>query len=308
MPGDHWKKSGWEWQELIIRILKAKYPPGEFVEVPDRVGGDCGVEGFGRDGMAYQCYACEGPLDLRQLTISQKRKMTEDIAKLRKNASALSGIFGTTKISRWIFVVPYWDDKSLVVHANKKASELLKDGLPFIDGSFQIAICTQDDYETETTLLALNRTPCIDIEPAELSPTAVDEWMKSSGDDYRGNLSNKCRVLQPDPKLALQMQVAFIRKLLQGQNALEKLRSRTPDLYQEAVRLKRKTEEFLDAESLMADAQPPEKLRTTLDEFQRNLRERLPGVDQATLKHVGFEAVVDWLVRCPLNFPEETRS
>lgn len=303
MPGEKWTKSGDEWQELVVRILKTKFPDGKFVEIPDRVNGDGGIEGFTRDGTVYQCYASEELVDVAELTKRQKGKITTDLGKLQKNAVAFESILGITKIKRWVIVVPSWFDKSLVVHANKKAEEVIALGLSFIDPSFQISICTLEDYQEQISILGRNRKAFIDITPADISPVAVEEWIKTSDGDHLDNLSRKCRALQPNAALALQTRDAFIKQYLQGQNALEKLRSQHPDFFNDAVRLKRKMEAFLDSESLICDTQPAQKLRAALNEFECDLQALLPSLDKATIKHITFEAVIDWLVRCPLRFP-----
>lgn len=303
MPGEPWNKGGGEWQRLCVRILKAKFPDGAFVDVPDRVGGDGGIEGFTRDGTAYQCYASEELLNLEELTVRQKRKITEDTAKLKNNATLLSKLFGATVIRKWVLLVPCWEDKSLLVHANKKAAEVASSKLPFVDPSFQIAICTLEDYEEQTTLLGLRRPLTLEIDPGDLPPTAVEEWIKNSGNALVDNLDRKCRAIHADPANAARAREVFIKQMLKGQNTLERLRSRNPDFYEEASRLKRRLEEFLESESMIEDTQPPEKLRATLNEFQEELKKTLVGLDTTTVKHISFEAIVDWLTRCPLDFP-----
>ena len=136
MPCSAWSGNSEEWQKLVVQLLKLRYKLGDFVEVPDAVQGDCGLEGFGRDGGAFQCYAAEKPYDTKQLTTRQKNKVTTDLGKLQKNAVFMQGALGITKIRRWILVVPHWEDKQLQVHAQAKATELLSKGLSFLDPKF----------------------------------------------------------------------------------------------------------------------------------------------------------------------------
>ena len=128
MPGEHWNGSGEDWQQLVLRLLKVRYPVGEFVEVPDTVCGDCGIEGFGRDGKAFQCYVAQEPLPTAELTKRQKAKVTRDLDKLVSNRSTLRIILGETQLRFWILVVPRWEDKDLQVHAQAKAKTMMASG------------------------------------------------------------------------------------------------------------------------------------------------------------------------------------
>jgi hypothetical protein len=83
--------SGDEWQEHIVRLLRARYSePGMFQEMPSRDRGDLGLEGFSRDGVCYQCYAPEPPYDVKDLYEKQRGKITTDIGKFMKNRQSLA--------------------------------------------------------------------------------------------------------------------------------------------------------------------------------------------------------------------------
>jgi hypothetical protein len=58
-------------------------------------------------------------------------KMSADIRKFCKNQQDLRTLFGTTVISRWIFVVPRHDSAKLAQHAQIKAAEVRAKGLPY---------------------------------------------------------------------------------------------------------------------------------------------------------------------------------
>src|SRR5579863_6621102 len=126
MPGQIWAKSPDEWQELIVRLLVIKFGIGNFVEIPDKTKGDCGLEGFTRCGKAFQCYVAEEPVEAAELTKRQKRKISTDIRKLNKYKTDLVGILGKTVLERWILVVPRWEDKVLLSHAEEELEKIRK--------------------------------------------------------------------------------------------------------------------------------------------------------------------------------------
>ncbi|MFX1700294.1 hypothetical protein [Paraburkholderia sp. A1RO-5L] len=102
-------------QNWANQLLSCHYGPANYQVVPDNDKGDAGIEGFTVScGHAYQAYGCEEPLTTKARFIKQRTKMTDDVAKFIKNKSALSKIFGTVKITRWILFVPYFDSKEIV--------------------------------------------------------------------------------------------------------------------------------------------------------------------------------------------------
>ena len=77
------------WQKYVLNLLILRYGLKEFVYVPDRHTGDFGIEGFSRDGCAYQCYAAREPLETDVLYQKQRNKMSADIRKFYANQSDL---------------------------------------------------------------------------------------------------------------------------------------------------------------------------------------------------------------------------
>lgn len=308
MPGEHWKRSPEDWQQLILRLLKIRYPIGDFVEVPDTVHGDYGIEGFARDGRAFQCYAAEEPLTTAELTKKQKAKVTKDLGKLITNASPLQSVLGPTKLQHWILVVPRWEDKDLQAHAQTKADEIRQKGLPFIAEDFAPAIVTGEDFLVERQKLVSAGADELRIDAPEVDNDGCQDWVEAN-DHLVGNLDRKTlAICHRRTDEARKLRDQFVRHYLQGGNALEKLRIQYPDLYETVIRMKRDREQFLVTESLIPDSLPPQKMKETLDSLQKQLSNTLPGMSGFTVSQLVHEAVADWLLRCPLSFPDSTHS
>jgi hypothetical protein len=306
MPGERWTQSPDEWQQLILKLLKIRYPIGEFVEVPDTVHGDCGIEGYGlRDGKAFQCYAPEGePLATAELTKRQKAKITKDLDKLKSNAATLQSLLGTTKLHSWILVVPRWEDKALQAHAEAKAAEVREAGLPFIASDFAPSIVTGEDFLVERGRLVSAGADSLRIESQELDDHVREDWVDTN-DQLMANLDRKAlAICQGRITDARKLRDDLVRRYLEGQNALEKLASLYPDLYEVAFRVKEDREHFLETESLIPDLLPPQKMKETLDSLRAEFATALPGLSRFTVNQLVHEAVSDWLLRCPLDFPQ----
>jgi hypothetical protein len=308
MPGERWTESGDNWQQLIVSLLKIRYALGEFIEIPDKVRGDCGIEGFVRDGKAFQCYAAEEPLSVGELTTKQKNKITKDLGKLRSNSDKLISILGATKLSRWILIVPRWEDKDLHSHAESKASEIRAASLPYIANDFAPAIVTSDDFVVERQKLVVAGKDSLRIIISDVDPGQCADWADQN-DNLIGNLDRKAlAICKGNIARARKLRDEFVRHYLQGYNALDRLRSLYPDLYEMALRIKSDKENFLAAESAIPDSLPPQKMMEVLEAFKAELAKAMPGMSDYSRKQLVYEAVSDWLLRCPLDFPTEDNT
>jgi len=303
MPGEYWNASAQDWQQLILRLLKMRYSAGQFIEVPDTVHGDCGLEGFTRDGTAFQCYAAEEPVTVGELTKRQKAKVARDLRKLIANATKLQPILGNTILNRWVLVVPRWEDKQLQAYAEQIVGEVRKANLPFIGADFSAAIATGDDFLAERQQLATRRIEALRITAEELKATECEDWAEAN-DAFIQNLDRKVLVVcHKKAEQARRLRDEYVRHYLRGRNALDKLRNQYPQVYEVAHRVKQDREVFLASESLIPDSLPPQKLRETLERLRKELQSNLPGMADFTIEQLIYEAIADWLLRCPLDFP-----
>ena len=303
MPGEAWSQTSQEWQELITKLLTLKCGIGNFVEIPDTVNGDCGLEGFTRDGKAFQCYAAEEPLDTAELTRKQKAKVSSDIPKLIKNQQALAGFLGPTVIAQWILIVPRWEDKSLLAFAESKIAELRAANLPFISPRIVPSISTCDDFVMERQQLIQAGRESLRITAEFVAPTAVTDWVAGNDQLVAQFYRKVLAIRRGDEDGAKQLRDLFVKHFLDGQNALAKLRTDFPDLFEAVDRIKKDREHFLATESLSTPALAPDHLRQTTASLEANIAAQLQGLDRFNVKQFVHEAIADWLLRCPLDFP-----
>ena len=141
-PGNAFEETCWG-------LLRRRYPPEKLVYLPATMGGDCGIEGFSADGIAYQCYADRDSLTLRHRTDKQKDKLYNDTEKLKKHAARLTGLLGEIKIEYLFLMVPQYHAVELVAYANIRAKVVIDYRLPFIGAGFAIRIKTPEDYLQE---------------------------------------------------------------------------------------------------------------------------------------------------------------
>lgn len=296
---------GDEWQEHVTLLLKRHYGPGEYVEVPDRDKGDGGLEGYARCGHLYQCYAAEEPLSLAELTKKQKNKVTDDLRKFRNNSKLLGKLLGSVRISRWILMVPHFDSKDLVAHANKKAEEIRNANLPYVAADFAVQIETERCFAVERQhLMGVGLAKAdISIEPA--NDGHVEAWTSQNPTEL-STLDRKIAKLptlrQPSARAKFRHQM--IRHYLDGQNALAKLKDSYPEQYEQVVEAKNHREQFLATETLLSEDSPSELIQRELQRFRQTVSSDVPGISSQIADRLMYEAVADWLIRCPLEFQD----
>lgn len=306
MPGEIWNRPPEEWQDLVTKLLSIKFGVGEFIPIPDTVRGDCGLEGFTRSGKAFQCYAADEPLTANELTKKQKAKVTRDIGKIEEYKTQLTGLLGLTKLKEWILVVPRWEDKALLAHAEEKIKSLRTAGISFVSPDIVPAICTAENFIEERQRLVQAGRESLRIATSLVDYAQITDWV-AANDELVAKLDGKALAIRhQDATTARKLRDESVRHYLDGQNALAKLRADYPDIYEAVDRIKKDKEHFLVTESLTTSALPPDHWRQTRDSLEAEFAQALNGLDRFTVRQFVHEAVADWLLRCPLQFPNTT--
>lgn len=297
--------SGDEWQKWAEKLLQRRYGPGEYQKVPDKHKGDAGIEGFSITmGHAYQAYGPEEPLTTEQRYKKHRRKMTNDIQKFIKNKDILKGLFGPIKIKRWILLVPYFDSKEIVKHAATKTQDVINAELPYIDDDFRVYIEDEEAFAIERDQLLCSGISEIEIETGEVTEKEIVDWADEH-DSLVNRLDNKIRCLPTIPRESdrYRFRNEIIKHYLDGQNMLEDLR-KYPEAFESLAKIKSQKERHLVAQSLIATGSNSEIFQGCLNDIESAVKNGVRGVSEATLESVAWEAISDWLIRCPLGFPQ----
>jgi hypothetical protein len=297
--------SGDEWERWANKLLTCHHGPTEYQKVPSNDRGDAGIEGFvAADGLAYQAYGCEEPVGTRKRYELQRDKMTKDIAKFINNKAALTGIFkSTVVIKRWVLLVPYYDSREIVVHAAAKTDEVIEANLSYVAPDFRVMVCQEDDFPIARDQLLNAHAGSLRIEVDGAATDVVQTWASSNSALF-ATLQEKIGRMptMTDASRRQSFCEQVLKWHLDGQSLLEALRS-YPEIYEKVRAAKNHQENYLAMDTLDAEATksslmgPLEALKVAL---QREVRE-LHHFNADTLS---YEAVADWLLRCPLDFPK----
>jgi len=134
----------------------------------------------------------------------------------------------------------------------------------------------------------------------------IEDWSEENDESIK-TLDRKIGKLNPslDKNSKFKLRDNFIKHYIEGQNVLEKLHSDYSDFYVEVRRLKNNREKFLETASLIPTGAPADTFRRALSEFKSELTDEVKGLSNRVIEILGHEAVSDWLLRCPLDFPSK---
>jgi len=296
--------SGDEWEAWANRLLSHHYGPTDYQRVPAKDRGDAGIEGFCVSKReAFQCYGCEEPISVDERYKKQRDKMTADVQKFIDNRSTLQQLFRTLKMTRWVFFVPHFDSKEIVAHAAKKTQEIIHAALPYVDDDFRVVVCQETDFAVARDQLINATSQGLRFKTSPITAEEVNAWTQSN-DVMLGVLKGKIGKL---PTLHTQAQRdTFVIKVLQwylsGQALLERLRD-YPQVYEKVIETKSHRETFLAMGSLHGSASNVVVMETLTD-FKETLKREAKELHDFCAEQLAYEAVADWLIRCPLEFPE----
>lgn len=296
--------SGEEWQNWANKLLTCHYGPTEYQKVQDNDKGDAGIEGFTiSDGHAYQAYGCVEPLSTTDRYEKQRDKITRDINKFIENCSILAKIFGTVKITRWALFVPYCDSKEIVAHASKKTAEVIDAKLPYVTDQFRVIICQEEDFLIERDQLINAGTKAIQLNTDAATPEQVTKWV-TSNDGLASTLEDKLRRLPTirNDRDRRSFHEKVLKWYLEGQAILEALR-KYPDVYEKVLKAKSHRENFLVIATITGGT-PQEILSSSIQGLLETLQREVRELHSFSAESLAHEAVADWLLRCPLDFPE----
>ena len=303
---------GTEWEQYIQRLLKNHHGHGNYLEMPAKHGGDFGLEGFSiEEGYAYQCYAAMEPISTKERYEKQRDKINDDINKFIANESKLKQVFGATSIQRWFLVVPIYDSSQLALYISKKTQNVLDKKLSYVSESFRIMVITDQYFETEIN--NLKTAGIFDISPIDITSkdtSYLDIPTEEQNSNLVHNLDKKINKLE---NLVTQeernkFQKDMLDKYLKGQNQLNLFFEKLPEIHAKLKNCKNAYEYALEARSSLNNKPSSEYLVQTFTEYSDKLSKTIPNLDILSIQILSWEAITDWLTRCPLDFKNKSHE
>jgi hypothetical protein len=297
---------GATWERRVKHWLRLRYPGGQFEEVPAEHQGDYGIEGFSRDGIAYQCYAPKGALKVNDLYENQRKKITDDIGKFINRKAEFERLFGPLKIKSWWLVVPEHRSKKLVQHATAKALEVVQANLPYVAPDFFIHVADASEFAVEHQAAIRKGLQVLQLGECPVTAVQVQEWADGN-DSLVEKLDKKIRAYSGEvrPERIRDLRERWITCFIAAENMLKKIQVTYPGVWEDLLALKQRKEDKLFLKYSTARASK-DVLDETIEQLQRDILEKVPNLDSHHVEDLAVGTVSEWLHRCPLNFPDET--
>lgn len=293
--------AGDEWQSFCHQLVQLRHGSQNIQCVPDAVKGDAGIEFIFIDGTLYQCYAPEEVAHTQKAAAAQKAKASKDLKKLEQYKHVVEPLLQGLMIDRWILLSPFLDDKAVVTHIRQLGLEVRAKGLPFVASDFEALIHSQEDFESE--IAELRSKGAMPLNVAISSPADIaaqqggpmgEKLMEKLQRGFGGTASRSQIEAQRD---------GYIRAHMSRENALEDLRLNHPALWEVARNCLVAEEQRLVAIAATSSL-PSEQLQTSINNIEKSLKADLPALATSFATVVAIGTVSDWLIRCPLDFPD----
>ena len=273
---------GAEWETFARCLVQLRHGGQNVQTVPDKVRGDAGIEFLTTEGCCYQCYAPAQSTDTAKASSAMKAKASRDLKKLTKNRQTIEALLGGRKMTRWILLCPFLDDKSVISHVHAKTEELSIHDLDFVSKDFHALVQSQADFEAELTTLR-SRSQGIPIEiqmPSSEQTSAlfeqvgvqIDIKLRRGFPNMHADLRNK-RVKE------------YIRAHLLCEDTLVQLSHDFPALW-EAYRRTLGSEEIRLQSVGSGSGETSDQLVREMVRLESQLSEALPSLDGATILSV----------------------
>lgn len=297
-PVSNWL--GDDWERFCLLLIRQRYGADQVQVVPARHRGDLGIEAFTFSGCAFQCYAVQEPVPVKERYEKQRDKLTRDLAKLEANKDDFLRLLGDVKINKYIFLVPSFDSYELIQHASDKAIEYRAKNLPQLDTSFRIVVLDEEAYADVREQVLERPKRLIDIEVSTESEVRV--WIEAN-EHLVGTVDSKLRGLVLDNPHRERVLEGLITQYISGENALDIMRRKYPDNWELTSRYRSHKEQLLVLEYPM-DALEFGNLAQMAKEIDAELGRDVPALDGVLRSVIAWASIADWIIRCPLRFPK----
>lgn len=289
---------GNEWEQFSLRLVRERHGAENVQPIPARVKGDLGIECITTDGCVYQSYAPEETGDTGKAASAMRGKANRDLNKLVKNDKKIAELLSGIKVRRWILLCPFLDDKDVVKTVAKKAQEILKTSLSFLDADFRGLVHCQEDFSKEIEKIRLEaRGTTVTLrtaDPDEIAAAgnAIDERLDQK-------IGRGFPQLQADQ--AIDRKHRFIRTHIRSENALDQLKRDAPELWEKATTAIALEEDRLETLGPVSGA-TGDLLTSEQDRLYQALQAALPTLEANAIRAIAMGQIGTWLIECPLDF------
>jgi hypothetical protein len=298
-----------EWEEYACRLLHDRHGPINVMKVPARHKGDFGIDYYClMHRVAYQCYAVQEPCEVADRADKQKAKITTDLAKFCSR-NEIERLFSGTKVSRWILLVPIHDSAQVNLHLTAKTAEVRQKGLSYVADDFEVLIHDFDCFDPASREARAAQRLIVSVPVQQPTQSDIESWAHASN-PLVSNLSTKLgKRLGMTGSIQLEQEVQkAIGWFLEKENTLDSVRRVAPQLHEALLAVVTRHLSGLTLSGPPDSASAHQILRSELDNLKAELKAGVPNFSEDGAHRIALGTIVEWLLRCPLDFPPYTRA
>jgi hypothetical protein len=308
--------NGNSWEEMFQVILKRKYMSVGYQRIKPSPG-DFGIEGYTKDGLTFQCYCPDMNMDNKTLYEKQRKKITDDINKLKINQVELNEILGGVKLKVWNFLTPDMSHRDLINHCNTKRDLVKSWNLPFINNDeFQVLIHEGNDYALEIGEYFNDGSKKFSIIPKaeDSNNQKLIEWQNTEIDLIKNaNQKNEIRINALPNKNDVSKKINALtdenaRYYLNGESILRIWQSTQPDNHQRFIELLASVEDELKERCILNIVDPNQFVKEISEYMEEKIKSSFKYLDDSTIIRLKNYSISFWLLRCPLYFETSTNE
>ena len=297
------KLSPKEWEEFCAIMLRHHYNAKNFWVVPDEDRGDLGLEFFTVDGTLFQCYYPDMNIDMAGYKAKIKKKIREDLKKLKKNEAPIAALLDDIVVNQWVLVIPKLKSKDLIAYCNKKKKEVQNENLAYIDSeAFQVKIETPSSFPEGALYAKGMYSKAIDIPLAEITEKDIVAWQKGNS-EFAANIVRKSDSLIGQKSNEFQDRV--VTKYIQIEKFLDQLREDHPDLHELVENSARAQLENMKDESLLQDNLDKEFVKGIVDSNSNAFSKHSQYMSDTNRQSLSFGYLSKWLAECYMDFSDD---
>jgi hypothetical protein len=302
--GGSW--DGDAWQDYCNELL-ALHHPDAYQVIPAADRGDCGLEGHSTDGSgcAYQCYAADEEIAIPERRSRQVRKITATVTTLIEQRGRLGRVVGVHRIQRLIFLFPRHDSANVNEHLRCQEARLRaavnEHAIKCIMGDVTLATWTVPPYlATERAMLDSAGGLRTALPQVAVDADQIADFREQAADALVNGREKLARRFGDDRARPL-MDVQ-IEDRLRGSELERQLEAR-PTSFERYELLK--SRERRDITRVSAEGETAGmSLQQMIDRLREQMQSEVPGIHPDDASTLAAGAVADWLIECPLDFPE----
>lgn len=294
--------TGDDWEEYCRSLLRYRYTPVDVQGVPTGHG-DLGIDYWIRgSGDIYQCYGTEyGDTPAERLRL-QKKKLQDEVRKLKNNADQISAMIAPAKCRRYVFLVPRYDSRKLLEYAATKTAELVALKLPFCADDFEIVVHCLDDFSVERSQLQAAHLSVPRLMQDDPDGQMVHDWLSDNGELAR-TIREKLEAIHPSkgPEGIDSLVHHTVAGYLCGEDALTSLQKQYPDLHLRVMRVVTTRRKRLQLIGGRTSEVPLDALVQEVDHLKSDLTTEPVGLDSSEASTLASGTVARWLADCTFD-------